>query len=106
MGKNPNEIIGLLEKFKRKVGKIVCLNKLILFGSMARGDSKKNSDVDIILVSEDFEGQKYFRRSAPFYLAWDYDYDTDIICLTPRELLKKQKEIGVVRSALKEGIEI
>ena len=37
---------------------------------------------------------------------WGYDYDVDIICLTPQELDKKKKEIGIIKEAVREGIEI
>ena len=40
----------------------VRVSKLILFGSFARGDSRDGSDVDLVVISEDFEGQDYWKR--------------------------------------------
>lgn len=96
----------MLKEFKEKIERRVKLKNLILFGSRARGTAKKNSDIDIILVSEDFSGEKSYKRSVKFYLDWDYDYNTDIICLTPEELESKRRQIGIIKNALKEGIEI
>jgi len=36
--------------------------KLILFGSFANGDYHQDSDIDIAVVSEDFEGKSYWER--------------------------------------------
>jgi predicted nucleotidyltransferase len=90
MGKKSNEVIKILKSFKKRVESSVKLKKLILFGSQARGNANKSSDIDLILVSEDFKNKKSYQRSAPFYLQWDYDYNTDIICLTPQELEVKR----------------
>jgi len=106
MDKEQDKIIPLLKKFKRDISHKILVDKLIFFGSRARGKAKKMSDIDILLVSKDFEGKKYFRRSPDFYLMWDYDYDIDIVCLTPGELSKRKKEIGIIGQALKEGIEV
>jgi predicted nucleotidyltransferase len=106
MGKKSNPVIKVLENFKRKVERRVNVAQLILFGSRASGKAKKESDVDIIIVSKDFEGQKSFKRAPMFYYDWDYDYDTDIICLTPEELEKKKNQIGIIKNALKRSIQI
>lgn len=106
MGKRKNEIIYLLEKFKKKISSKINLDRFILFGSRATGDGNENSDVDLLLVSNDFKKKKYFERAPEIYLMWDYDYDVDILCLTPDELDKKSKEIGVISQAIKEGVEV
>ncbi len=99
-----NKTIKLLENFKKKVEKRIDLDKLILFGSRARNDAKIDSDFDLIIVSKTFEGQKSFKRPIEFYVDWDSDYNTDIICLTPKELEIKKKQMGIIKTALKEGI--
>ncbi|MEA3378878.1 MAG: hypothetical protein U9Q69_04530 [Nanoarchaeota archaeon] len=57
-------------------------------------------------LKKDFKGKKYFKRSPELYLLWDYNYDVDILCLTPQEFKKKQKEIGIIQEAKKQGIRI
>lgn len=96
----------ILENFKKRLEKKINLDRLILFGSRARNDAREDSDMDLIIVSKDFEGQKSFRRPVEFYFEWDSDYNTDIICLTPKELEIKRKQIGIIKTALKEGINI
>jgi len=104
MDKKSNELIVKLKEFKQNTWNKIILDKIILFGSRAKGTAKKNSDVDLILVSKDFKGEKSFKRPAQFYVDWNYDYDVDIICLTPQELERKKKQIGLIKNALKEGI--
>ena len=106
MDSEKDKVIALLKKFKNQVGKRIKIVKLILFGSRAGDNAKEWSDVDILLVSYDFEGEKYFKRSPEFYQMWDYAYDIDILCLTQKELAKKENQIGIIRQAVKEGIEI
>ena len=40
----------------------VRVSKLILFGSFARGDSRDGSDIDLVVISEDFAGQDHWKR--------------------------------------------
>ncbi|MEK6940749.1 MAG: nucleotidyltransferase domain-containing protein [Nanoarchaeota archaeon] len=96
-----------IKNFLRKVRKKYHIDKAIFFGSRARGDNFKNSDYDIILVSSDFNGIFFSQRIANMYEFWDY-YPIDIepICYTPEEFEIKKKEIGIVREAIKEGINL
>tara|TARA_Y100000294_G_scaffold133479_1_gene126016 strand:+ start:156 stop:476 length:321 start_codon:yes stop_codon:yes gene_type:complete len=104
MDKKKDKLKYILKEFKREVNKKVKIDKLIFFGSRATKKSKKTSDIDLLLISKNFKGKKYFKRSPKFYLMWDYPYDVDILCLTPEELAKKQKQTGIIQQAVKEGI--
>ena len=79
---------------------------MILFGSMATGRAHKDSDIDLILVSDKFRGKKSFRRSIGFYKYWDLDYPVDFLCYTPEEFNKLKNQISIVREAVRKGIEI
>ncbi|MDO8460695.1 MAG: nucleotidyltransferase domain-containing protein [Nanoarchaeota archaeon] len=104
MDRKKTEIIALLEKFFIKAEKVARIEKVILFGSQATGKDTSNSDIDIMIISEDFKNKKSYKRAPQFYLLWDLPYDGDIICLTPEEFEKKKKQIGVVKTAVEEGI--
>ena len=54
--------IKFLEKCLKEKG--LNLSKIILFGSQAKGKSTEESDVDILIVSEDFHGKDIFERAA------------------------------------------
>ena len=51
-----NLIVELLEKKK------VSINKIVLFGSYLKSSFNKDSDIDIIIVSNDFRGKDIFER--------------------------------------------
>ena len=95
-----------LNKFKNRVKKKFKLDKIILFGSRARGDFFLDSDVDLIIVSEDFKDKFFTSRMSDILEFWDAPVDLEPLCYTPEEFKKKKKQIGTVRQALKEGIEI
>ena len=95
-----------LQHFAGRISKEYPLKKMILFGSQVTGKAGRDSDVDLILVSEKFRKQGILKRSPPLYLQWDLDYPVDFLCYTPEEFLKKKKQISIVQQAVKEGIEI
>lgn len=95
-----------IENFKKKMQKDFKISKLMLFGSFARGDYKKWSDVDLLIVSKDFKKFKKVQRAAKLYDYWTYKYPVDFLCYTPEEFNKLKKQITIVREAVKEGIVI
>ena len=103
MGKKQNREV---EKFILKVKKKFKPEKVILFGSRARGDALKNSDWDFLIVSKAFEGVLFVKRLEAVYEFWNVKQRADILCYTPEEFEKKRKEISVVRKAVKEGKEV
>ncbi|MCD6403199.1 MAG: nucleotidyltransferase domain-containing protein [Candidatus Aenigmarchaeota archaeon] len=104
MGKKEvkKEIIDFLQKVKEKFEP----EKVILFGSRAKGEYLKHSDYDFIIVSKKFEGMNFLKRMEKVYELWDKDVPMDVLCYTPKEFEKKRKEIGIVREALKKGVEL
>lgn len=103
MGKITNkEVITELRELKKKNQ----IEKMLLFGSRARGEELLNSDVDVIAISKKFYGVPFRKRPDKFLDAWRLPVDLEILCYSPEELERKKKEIGLVREALKQGKEI
>jgi predicted nucleotidyltransferase len=100
------EVNDEIEKFLKKIKEVIHVEKVIIFGSRARGDNLIDSDVDLIIVSGDFEGIPYYERMDKLILLWESPLDLDVLCYTPEEFQMKQDEICIVSQALKEGIEI
>ncbi len=96
-----------IRDFVRRVKKEYKVEKAILFGSRARGDNFNDSDYDIIIVSPDFMNILFTQRIARMYDFWKhYPIEIEPICYTPEEFEKKKKQIGTVKTAVEEGIEI
>lgn len=100
MGKEIAQVKMFLEKVQRDFR----IKRAILFGSRVRGDYLKHSDIDLILVSDDFEGVSFPDRSSKMYPYWKGDFPLEVLCYTVKEFEKKKEMIGLVQDALKEGI--
>jgi len=95
----------VIEKIFKEVG--VEIDKLILFGSRARGDYKKYSDWDLLIVTKKGLSRKEKQKLAHLVrkeLA-EYFIDGDIIIKSKKEIQKRKDVIGsIVKIAVKEGI--
>jgi|SRR3989344_587835 len=94
----------IIKEFTKRVSKAMSIQKIILFGSRAKGKTHEWSDFDIIIVSNKFNGIDSFKRGAVFYDYWDYNYPVDFLCYTPEEFNRLKKKISIVREALSNGI--
>lgn len=97
-------------KIARKLKERNKLDKVILFGSFARGDFGKYSDVDLIAISKRFNGIEKLKRSPKLY----YDihdklklkFDVDIVCYTPEEFQNLRNKSLIIKEASEHGIEV
>ncbi len=96
----------IVKQFIQKIIKKFTIQKVILFGSRARGDNLKSSDIDLVIVSSDFEGIHITERMKQMYTYWNAPYDVDFLCYTPEEFEKLSNMITIVREAVKHGIVI
>jgi len=95
-----------VRKFASRLKKKYRVQKLIMFGSRARGDHLKSSDYDFVIVSQDFEGLRFGERMALVSELWEAPYGLEALCYTPEEFERKSNQITIVREAVREGIEI
>lgn len=83
------------------------INKVIIFGSTARGERTEESDTDLIIISEEYPEEQIYERVTRFYKEWDSTKygPVEFLCLKPTEWdNKKNKEYSVYNDAEKEGI--
>ncbi|MBI2436494.1 MAG: nucleotidyltransferase domain-containing protein [Candidatus Magasanikbacteria bacterium] len=63
MAKNTNPIIDrLLKSYLTEVAKDIHIDDVFLFGSAATNRMRTDSDIDVIIISKDFEHIPYMRR--------------------------------------------
>jgi predicted nucleotidyltransferase len=93
-----------IEEMARKIRDRFAPEKIVLFGSYARGDANDSSDVDFLVVKATTLPKP--ARSAPIYsLLRDYPVSKDILVYAPRELEDYAAlPASVVHRALAEGI--
>jgi len=106
MGGENARLVKELKAFKEEVSGKYSIDKMILFGSRAKGAFGEDSDVDIIVVGEEFRGKSLLRRPYHLYLDWNLAYPVDFLCYTPEEFEERKERIGIIREALREGIAI
>ena len=77
--------------------------RIILFGSQARGDAHENSDVDLLVVMPDGTDRRAAMRAMQRTL-FDQTVDRTVIVTTPDEIRRRGDLVGtVLRPALREG---
>jgi len=76
----------------------------ILFGSRARGDHLVDSDVDLVVVSDAFDGVPWHERIHALQRLWRGAHTLECLPYTPAEWRERQQSSGVLQDALREGI--
>ncbi len=104
MGERENIINGL-KAFRRDLDQAIHVEKMILFGSRASGTARRDSHIDLIIVSDFFEGKRC-KRALGFRRFWRLTYPVDFICYTSGEFENLSKQVSLVREAVDTGIEI
>jgi predicted nucleotidyltransferase len=77
--------------------------RVILFGSRARGDHRDTSDYDILIVSRAFRSVPWAERAGLVMRLWELPLDLETICLTPEEFRRRSCDLTVVGIAAREG---
>ncbi len=110
MGRVPPKIVkNYIERYAETLKPHIKIDEVILFGSYARGDWHRDSDIDLIIISPNFKKMKFMER-----LVWlskmrsdrFIDRAMDILGYTKEEFKKLRKESAVLSDAWKEGVAI
>ncbi len=99
-----------VEKFRKiaipKLEKEFKPEKIILFGSRAKGTAKENSDLDVIVISTSFDKMPFLRRMPLVLRKVSFPKHVDYICYTPSEFKKMKKESAIIKDAMESAKEI
>lgn len=102
-GSEVTEVESTIESFLVRLEGAFRPARVILFGSRARGDHLLDSDVDLVIVSGDFEGMRWRERLRRVLELWDGPVSLEPLCYTPGEFARRSEEISIVREAAREG---
>ena len=98
-----DELIAEIKRFMQQVG----VSDALLYGSRARDDWLHTSDVDLMLISPRFQGQRLLERlrwlHGAWHLWWLYP---ELLAYTPEEFEEAQQGLGIEREAARTGIRI
>ncbi len=104
MGREPDKILERINEYCKSVSREFELKKIILFGSRSRGDFYPHSDIDLLLVSDEFPHDWFNRQSRLHFLKLK---QIEPIGYTTSEINKMLEEGNrFIETVLKEGKEI
>lgn len=95
-----------IRAFSKKVKMNYPDAKIYLFGSRARDDWLKDSDYDVIIVSDKYKDKKILERSSAFYDFWDNNEDLELIAYTYDEFSRMKRKSSILIDAQKYWIEV
>lgn len=108
----PDTVRDIMYQFSRQMRRIfgVHLSKVIVYGSYARGDYQKNSDVDVMILVDLTEEEIKKRENVVYDIAFDIEMSTGID-ISPVIKSEEQYEYWVdvlpyYRNVREEGVEI
>jgi predicted nucleotidyltransferase len=98
----------ILENIRTLKRQILPNDRMILFGSQARGDARPDSDWDLLVVvnSNSTNLDDEIKYSYPFTkLGWTYNIDFNVLLYSENDW-KKRNFMPFYKNVLKDGIEI
>jgi predicted nucleotidyltransferase len=84
-----------LQEFLRVVDAKIGLEKVLLFGSTAKEKRRKDSDIDLIVVSKSFSGLNTIERGKMLLENWSFIEELDLMMYTPKEFERVSKRLLV-----------
>jgi len=92
-------LIEEIRAFLRRVG----VEEAILYGSHARGNARRHSDADLILISPQFEGVRVLDRIPPLHQEWEILWPyLQALAYTPEEFERARQGLGIERVAARD----
>ena len=80
-------VLNILSRFRQSLEtRGVRVDRLVLYGSYANGNWREGSDIDVVVISEDFRGRTYWERIDLLTEAiYDLFEPIEAVALTPAE---------------------
>jgi predicted nucleotidyltransferase len=92
MAKSEAELKEIVERYLNLISQEITIEKVILFGSYALGKAGEYSDIDLAVVSKDFEGKRRIdNMKFLFSKARHVDTSLEPLAFTPGELENPDK---------------
>ena len=94
-------VIKKVRKYSDLVNTVIKPNKIILYGSFAKGNWNENSDIDVAIIVDKIEGDYLLLMKKLNKLTRDIDYRIEPVLLEPKDDIS-----GFLTSVLLTGLVI
>lgn len=94
--------VKLSKRQRRELG----VSEVYLFGSRIYGIPLKDSDLDMVVVSEKFKERGFIENMELLSRLWDGSFTIEMFPYTPEQIKKYNGRKVVVTEALEKGIKI
>jgi len=101
-GADREELIEEIRHFLARVG----VAEAIFFGSRERDDARPHSDLNLVLLSESFEGRPLPRLLKELQRRWHCDVQLEMLPVTPQEFEEMQDWNRLAAEAAQRGVRI
>ncbi len=98
-----------LLRFAERLRSELGAERVLLFGSHARGTAYWDSDYDLIVVAQRFESVSRFERPIglrQLFYEVGGNAPMDLICVTPEEFEQARQRIGLISAVLPEAVDL
>ena len=86
-----------LKKIKEIIIRIASPNKIILFGSRARGEAKIDSDYDILIIKDNLGNERILTRKINYELFNEHiDQEVDVIATSTEKWNNNYNNIAYI----------
>jgi uncharacterized protein len=74
----PQQLRSALQETKRRISTEFAVDRIVLFGSVVRGEADEESDVDLLIVLREFPNHLVRNQISRLLLDINLEYDTNL----------------------------
>lgn len=97
------EIESIVRDYADRLKEQIRVDRIIVFGSRARGEALNQSDVDVAVISPSFADMPWVRRLEFLSVNWRYNVPGECFGYTPEEFETRGDELGFVGEIQRHG---
>lgn len=105
MAYTKDEVLKMINRFRKEIEGMLHTDRVYLFGSYATGHAKDYSDIDVAIVSADITDENYFdMKSKIFKKAVEMDSHIEPLCFSKEEF--DNDWLPIVPEIKRTGVEV
>jgi len=93
----------MIRQYAGRLAQEIKLEMVILYGSHARGNPFEESDIDLVVVSDAFQGMNFLERLEFLALRWPFPKAAEILGYTSAEFEELSHQWSIVAEARRYG---